>query len=335
MYLSWDVFAVMGITISFFIITIIFMLSYMFNSEFLKSWSKGEFLNIFITLILFGSLLSVMQLDIATNNLQSGRKYVNDLFDDVLGGLIKIISDMSVVSLIGSFSININPSGVLATQNQVESGKTGGGMPVSGYISLNPLVSPIITSFSSLQIYSFIPLLMIKLHILLIDFVADDALNPFPIFLALGIFLRAFKFSRGAGNTMIAIFLALYFILPTIYLFNLAIMNVVYGQYSPENIFKFQSFATGQAKKVAPDMMDVIASSLSDEGTGHFGTTTFGAKLIEMTSPGGSLYLFVMRFIMEGFMLPYLAIIIALAFAREIALTLGTNVDFSSLVRLV
>ncbi len=329
--IGWDLFAIMGITISFLVITIIFMFSYLFNNEFLKSWSRGEFLNVFITLLLFGSFLSILKLDIATDNLSSGREYVNSLFDDVLASLIKIISDLSTVSLLGSFSININPGGVLALQNQVE-GKSGG-PSASGYISLNAIFSPIITSFTNLQVYSFIPLLMIKLHVLLMDFVAEDAANlPFPIFLALGVFLRAFKFSRGAGNTMIAIFMALYLILPAFYMFNLGLMNVVYGRVAIDEIFEFQSFGKDTASNFLPEMISVVAEGISsDSGESE----DFAETLIEMTEPDGSMYLFVMRFIIEGFLLPYLAIIITLGFAREIALTLGTNVDFSSLVRLV
>jgi hypothetical protein len=97
MYLGWDTFAIMGITISFLIVTLIFMLSYLFNIEFLKSWSRSEFLNIFITLIMFGSLISILQLGIARENLSSGRSYVNSLFNDVLDIMINLISDISVL----------------------------------------------------------------------------------------------------------------------------------------------------------------------------------------------------------------------------------------------
>jgi len=346
MYLGWDTFAIMGITISFLIVTLIFMLSYLFNIEFLKSWSRSEFLNIFITLIMFGSLISILQLGIARENLSSGRSYVNRLFNDVLDIMINLISDISVISFIGSFSININPGGMIAMQNQVDTDKGGGGIPVSGYISMNSFVSPIITSFSNIQIYSFIPLLMIKLHILLIDFVADDVEDdvenvPFPIFLALGIFLRAFKFSRGAGNTMIAIFMALYLILPSIYLFNLGLMNVIYGNTGDKEIFEFHSFGEDATANFMPDLTGVLMDELSTgsdfdvSDVTEFNDSDLGEKMIEMTSPDGSLYNFIMRFVIEAFFLPYLSIIVTLGIAREFALSLGTNVDFSSLVRLV
>jgi hypothetical protein len=346
MYLSWDVFAIMGITISFLIVTLIFMLSYMFNSEFLKSWSRGEFLNIFITLILFGTLISIVQMGVLKENLNAGKDYVSDLFEDVIESQIKIISHLSLISFIGSFSININPGGVVATQNQVDGGT--GGVPLSGYISLNAFVSPIITSVSSIQIYSFIPLLMIKLHILLIEFVSMDAARTVPIFLGLGIFLRSFKFSRGAGNTMIAIFLALYLVLPTIYIFNLGLMNTVYGNTTTNKIFEFHSFNKdigygndGSASDFMPEMIEVLMQGISsdldisDMGSDAFKKTDFVSALMETTGPGGKLYNFIMRFVMEAFFLPYLSIIITLGIAREFALTLGSNVDFSSLVRLV
>ena len=66
--ITWEAFAMMGITISALIVTVVFMLSYMFNNEFLKSWSKSEFLNIFLTLIIFGSLLSLVRLPLFSNN---------------------------------------------------------------------------------------------------------------------------------------------------------------------------------------------------------------------------------------------------------------------------
>lgn len=341
MYLSWDVFAIMGITISFLIITLIFMLSYMFNSEFLKSWSRGEFLNVFLTLILFGILISIVQMGVLQENLNSGKEYVSDLFEDVIDSQIKIISHMSLISFFGSFSVNINPGGVIATQNQADGG--AGGLPLSGYISLNAFVAPIITSVSSLQIYSFIPLLMIKLHVLLIEYVASDAARAVPILIGLGIFLRSFKFSRGAGNTMIAIFLALYLVLPTIYLFNLGLMNTVYGNTTTNKIFEFQPSDKGDttASDFMPEMIDVLMQGISSDfkigeaGSEGYSDLEFAQTLISMVSPGGSLYNFTMRFIMEAFFLPYLSIIITLGIAREFALTLGSNVDFSSLVRLV
>lgn len=65
------------------------------------------------------------------------------------------------------------------------------------------------------------------------------------------------------------------------------------------------------------------------------GEVSFGEKVYSMLSPEGSIYGFVVRFMVEGLVLPYLAIIITLGIAREFAMTLGSNVDFSSLVRLV
>jgi len=184
--ITWDILALSGITISFLIVTLIYMLSYMFSNEFLKSWSREEFFNVFMTLILFGSIFSLVKLDLFANNINSADEYVGAVFSNVLNIQISIISDVSALSFISSLSFLLNPS-MLTSSSKGNAGNEGGQGkltdPLSVYISLAPFISPLITSLTSLQVYSFIPITMIKLHHLLIEFVNQDANRTFPILL--------------------------------------------------------------------------------------------------------------------------------------------------------
>lgn len=317
MELSWDMLALFGITLSFSITTIIFMLSYFFSNEFLKSWSREEFFNIFTTLLLFGTLFSLVNLDLFTSNVQEAKSYVNQIFHNALNIQIDMLSDVSTLSLIGSLSYSFNLNSIASMgkggTHDFEVGEFAGS--ISSSISLQPLLSPFTTSFSTLQVYSFVPMTMIKLHVLLIDFVEKDAGRSFPILLAMGIFLRAFKFTRNAGNTILALFISLYFILPVIYLFNESVINTVI-QPPPSNSF-------------LSELMNLMMNKITDNDS------YIGEDIFKMTLPTGKLYGFIVTFFIESFLLPYISIIIALGIAREFAMTLGSNVDFSSLVRLV
>ncbi len=384
--IGWDIFALMGITISFLIINIIFMLSYLLNNEFLKSWSREEFFNVFITLIMFGSLLSLVNLDLFKDNITQSKSYVSSVFKNARNIQVSILSDMAFLTLSSSLSFIMNLSALQALakgdttdakKNEAGAeaaasaptdssdppkegeGKSGDkGMDalgsVSAYISLSPILSPFLTSLSSMQVYSFVPVTMIKLHELLINFVYNDATRAggIPILLAAGIFLRAFKFSRNAGNTILALFISLYFVLPVIYLFNQALINtVIYNGNLGSDVDS--DFADNVGEGFTTRLIDLMSSEIKlaslgevvaedDSEANDEGVVTLGSKLYSRLSSKtgeddkpGELYSFVVRFFIEGFILPYLAIIIALGTAREFAMSLGSNVDFSSLVRLI
>lgn len=343
--LTWDLLALMGITLSFSIVTLIFMLSYLFNNEFLKSWSREEFFNVFITLLLFGSLLPLVKADLFVGNLSSAKNYVDAVFDNVLNIQIGIVSDISVISLISSLSFFLNLNALqsmgkggtedsnTASDDSNSDDGTGALDFISASITLHPLFSPFITSLTSLQVYSFVPITMIKLHVLLMDFIQKDASRTFPLLLAAGILLRAFKFTRNAGNTILALFISLFFVLPVIYLFNQGIVNIIMLEESldePPN-----SLDTAFVSKLMTIMMDEIKEISPSEEVGEDYGLTLGERLVKMVSAGGGIYNFLVRFFVEGFVLPYVSIIVALGIAREFAMTLGSNIDFSSLVRLV
>jgi hypothetical protein len=338
MLLTWDMLALMGITISFLIVTLVFMLSYMFSNDFLKSWSKEEFLNVFMTLILFGTLFSLVNLPIFRNNIDSANSYISSVFNNSISTQIDIIEDISVLSLISSLSFFINPNQIM-NQDKGAGGAGGAGNEnaasdsLSIYISLSPFVSPFLTSITSIQIYSMIPISMIKLHHLLIDFIRTDSLRTFPILLAAGLFLRAFKFTRNAGNTILALFIALYFVMPVIYLFNQALSNTVLGK-------SMRSPVTNEGDGFVTDLVDLLRNEIKGGWSLETGDildepSSIGDDLYKLVTKNGKMYKFIVRFFFEALLLPYLAIIISLGLAREFALSLGSNIDFSSLVRLV
>ena len=354
--LTWDILALMGITISFLLVTVIYMLSYMFQNEFLKSWSKSEFFNVFMTLILFGTLLSLINLELFKGNIDHAKEYIDYVFTNSLYTQNRIISDVSFLSTISSLSLMMNLNamqGMGKTSESADTGQDSSAMKddlmssLNSQISLSPFVSPFMTALTSIQVYSFVPITMIKLHQLLIDFVFNDVSRTFPLLLCAGLFLRAFKFTRNAGNTLIALFIALYFVMPVIYLFNQALVNVILYEeeedFSLEDLNKIPdiSFSENAGAPFVTEMVTLMASQIQTFSVSGAwkeamtGKSSMGESLIEMVSPLGSIYTFVVRFFIEGFVLPYLAIIITLGIAREFAMSLGSNIDFSSMLRLV
>ena len=132
----------------------------------------------------------------------------------------------------------------------------------------------------------------------------------------------------------------MYFVLPVLYLFNQALVNVVLGEEELNKEIKLdehenegKGFVTELSGIIIGDIKKLSLSSAlfpDDADDDSIGKTVY-----DYLSPAGKLYDFVIRFFIEGMILPYLSIIVALGLAREFALTLGSNVDFSSLVRLV
>jgi len=95
------------------------------------------------------------------------------------------------------------------------------------------------------------------------------------------------------------------------------------------------SLDTAFVSKLMTVMMDEIKEISPSEEVGEDYGDSIGERLVNMLSSGGGIYNFLVRFFVEGFVLPYVSIIVALGIAREFAMTLGSNIDFSSLVRLV
>lgn len=348
---TWNELAMFGVLASFLLSVLIYMLSYVVSSELLRAWARHELQSIFLTLILFASLISLASQSFISEYRNSGQKYLNDLFFDDVYCQFSMIAGMNTLIFLSSFSVNINPSilnikGAVSQTNEPQSGaqdtqnsQTNKGQELEGFmksitsgISLGAIFQPLTTTFSDLQMLLAIPFTFLQFHIQLLGIISSKGTA---LILPLGIFLRAFKFTRHGGNLLIALFISLYFILPAMYLFNKGLMQEVFGLGNNMDV----------CKNSEPTLINEFAGPLMKEtGFGSLGGIPMEGKLSEKIiskaenlsyKANSDFAILFLRVGVESTLLPMLAIIISLGLAREFALLLGSDIDFSQLIRVV
>lgn len=347
--IGWTELALVGITLAYLIAVVVYMLSYIISSELMRAWARNEVQNLIFTLILFATLGVLANLDFVsgkgTGYIHAGAAYLSTLYSDSISCTTSMMQEVNAYSVLGSVSVGIGPE-LFAVETatpaiHADSQKVGGSSEVLRLnnealdkvvnmglgFSLAPFISPINTMVSQIMQYLTIPLGMMQLHILLMNLIKTHGAK---VFLPLGILLRAFKFSRNAGNLIIALFIAFYFILPAAYLFNKSLMKEAIGNYK-------DTICGDGAPSMFGEVLHIYATS-SNLGFGINPDIDVNVGQIidrPLTYSGSALKKVILRIGIEGTMLPFFAIILTLGIAREFAATLGSDVDFSQLVRVV
>ncbi|MEM0437845.1 MAG: hypothetical protein QXU54_00935 [Candidatus Micrarchaeia archaeon] len=346
---EWTELALMGITLAYLIAVIIYMLSYIISSELMRAWARNEIQNLIFTLILFATLGVLASLDFVsgkdTGYINEGEKYLGTLYNDSIACTTSIMQEVNTYSILGSVSVGVGPE--LFAVESITPATSADSQKVSGssevlYLnadaldkvsnmglgfSLAPFISPINTMVSQIMQYLTIPLGMMQLHILLISLIKKHGVT---VFLPVGVLLRAFKFSRNAGNLIIALFIALYFILPAAYLFNKNLMKEALDEYK-------DTICGDGAPSMFGEVLHIYAKSSNlGYGINPDIDVDVGQIIDKPLTYGGSAFKkVILRIGIEGTMLPFFAIVLTLGIAREFAATLGSDIDFSQLVRVV
>ncbi|MCX8200348.1 MAG: hypothetical protein N3G76_02670 [Candidatus Micrarchaeota archaeon] len=348
---TWNELAMFGVLASFLLSVLIYMLSYLISSELLRAWARHEIQSVFITLILFASLMSLAQEPFITEYRNSGLEYLKNLYFDGVYCQFSMISGMNALALLSSVTLSINPTifNLKGSVNQANEPKSsaeqsekskgregqaqaGDRSAVTAGISFGPVLQPLMSAFSDLQGLIFIPFTFLQFHIQLLEIIGNKGIT---LLLPLGIFLRAFKFTRHGGNLLIALFIALYFILPAMYLFNKGLMQERFGLGNDMKICE-KSKPKLIAEFAGPVMKEAGFSEVAGIGGDGGLSKAILSEAEKLTYKAGSDFatLF-LRVGAESTILPMLAIIISLGLAREFALLLGSDVDFSQLIRVV
>ncbi|MCX8205789.1 MAG: hypothetical protein N3H30_01010 [Candidatus Micrarchaeota archaeon] len=345
-FLGWNELALACVAIAYLFAVLVYMLSYIITSELMRAWARSEMQNIIFTLILFATLSTLAALPFISGDkntkgyVYEGKEYLGVLYNDSTACITNSMRDANALAVLGSTSISIS-SLIFGLQSPTYKDSSGqivkytypGDITSMGSmgVSLAPFISPITTMVSNVQQYSMIPIGMIKLHLLLIDFIIRNGTS---ILLPVGIAMRAFKFSRNAGNMIIALFIALYFVLPAAYLFNRGLLQEVTGDYKAELCSDPLDSPSllGEMVAMLTQNWGFDPSKMLDRSI----TVNIEEIVPEKLTFGGSgLSKLALRVGIEGFLLPFFSIILTLGIAREFAASLGSDVDFSQLVRVV
>lgn len=188
---NWQNMAVLAITVALMVLGLLYALGHIFDSNELKFLAKDEFAQIFWTMFLVGAFASFQGAYIgfsqeASNTISDMQSTLSTL-NDKLGGAAMEVGEEGSKSIYCSFSA-------------VGFGTAACG----GYRMLAPLLSQAFqltaTAFAELNAMKF-----------LMDSANTWLMN---LLFPLGVFLRTFKYTRGAGNSLIATSMAFYVVLP-------------------------------------------------------------------------------------------------------------------------
>jgi hypothetical protein len=142
--------------------------------------------------------------------------------------------------------------------------------------------------------------------------------NLITVLLPLGIFLRIFPLTRGAGSAVLAVAIGFGVFLPIAYIINRDIGEEVCGTES----FEWSELIGRMSGKLQDPsgLIDYLRENLrlpgEEDEDGFFG-------------------IFVCKYGIEGFLIPFFAYVMILNLIRHLAEIMGTHIDLSTLVRIV
>ncbi|HQT45152.1 MAG TPA: hypothetical protein PLO51_04180 [Candidatus Micrarchaeota archaeon] len=272
------------------------------------------------------------------DHLYKANEYASMVQWTMLSNFISLNVFNIVLSVYGSLQINIRP----------------GGFGIS--FSIAPLFRPIMDGMGLIMNFLVGAWGEWAAQVFLLDFISKQMLA---IFLPLGVFLRAFPFTRSAGGAIIALAIGLYFVYPVCLIANKAIADAHYGSYMDQNgnlnchitpvTPCFYDIQIKQSIKDFASSMGVIAGGIGGASlfTYLVGIKSYG--LLALAGPAFSaailvalgmiLYNFVFQLsyiiLIMSLILPIFNLFILMTSIREIAKFLGSDLNISALLRLI
>lgn len=318
---AWNANLLLVGLIVFLIVTGLYMISVAFNLPNLKQWCKGEYMQVVVTFLLAGSMVAMITVlwpmlastMIMTYNfanpsdntfsqgmLLDGDKYVDPFefvqayISQVLLGCEKTVyRTLYVLNLFFEFSQNLSVDTLGAEQL--------GGWYASAYTGFFKYTAAHITN---LMILNYV-------QIRLLTFIK----YTMPLVMTMGLLLRAFPLSRGAGGLLLAAGFGFFFVYPV----SLAMMMLF--QPLPQ-----QSACTTFTPPVSinPSMNTV---ALVNRGE----IIRYSGKMVEEQDKISGLLEkaknFVVLFYLQGAFFPVVALIITFTFIRQMGAVLGADLN--------
>ncbi|MCX6771995.1 MAG: hypothetical protein NTX79_08165 [Candidatus Micrarchaeota archaeon] len=298
----------LALLIPTFIVAIAYMASYAFNTPSLRAILQDELLQILATgavaLTLVGTQLVVDQYVVATlqasgaagSNIDGVMAAAADKINSLSAGTASVLQNMQDVSMAlgkeASKGVFCNFMGVGFSLSNCS--------PFNAYrgsLTASAFTSTVALSDTAAQSY----LLSLARNF------------GFTVIIPLGLLLRCFRASRGAGGALIAIGFGFYTVYPAVIL---ATDNLLHNGTPPN--------APSIPKVGACDPMETsVSTSLSE-------FTDYGDQLTDYTSTKALAYFVLVRVLF----LSILNLIITLGFIRMFANMIGSDIDVSSLARI-
>jgi len=316
---TWMNVAALAVVTSAIILAIVYMLGVGFDVNELKFLAHEEVYQLLATIIMIGVLAGAQAwLDSLTPGLGlPGGLSFQDGSLSVLSN--ELANQKNAYDGLYDFSVGLGKQSSKSYYCALE----GVGFTANPCNSLRALVSPVSLAFQALS------LSITELNSLttLLNFSKQYA---FALLLPLGILLRTFKITRGAGGLFIGLGVALYLFLPMAVLF----MNVVLD---PGNAGYNPHFGSAPTYGYGKDDLTLPSASCDETKFGTFGGGVSYDNLDTATAEFNALEtkinVYVYLFLIRGTMTTVVGLLTLYASLRAVSKLAGAEIDLSALAR--
>ena len=331
---AWQGIAIIALFVAATILIIFFLLSYAVDSREMRAMVAGELFQVFIGLVIIASFVGiegfadeVIGPGLAdyfgappdTTHIEYAILVTNST-SNYLWDYAKVFSHNTVMPLgaLSSISSNCIFLGLALTYN----GCASMAVPFSSAtLALRVLTTAILMLNSQLVLLSL----------------ANSFF--FPVLLPVGLFLRCFHFTRGAGGLLIAIAVAFYFIYPFAVLLTKGMADSVVDEYTGEPIYGDPDPPYFEAPEVFSASFDIPGdcnpvSYKSGFGGGYGATFEYTKDAIKEVMNDDLINSLLFQFMVAGLFTALLNVLIAISAVGALARLFGAEVDVSALARI-
>ncbi len=332
----WQDVCLLGILISFFTISLLYMASQVFGNQGLAAWCKKEIFQVIVTALIFGGIFGFISFtcgffkpsffislddngdgipDHPDDMFQYGTSYLEWLRDTsytiyaemaVLNSYVVKTTSTYVYQSPGGLGVNLRPLMGLSS--------------LSGILSFSMstlLVGGVLTTIAQLRMLRVIQLMM------------------FNMILPIGLLARCFEPFRRFGGSMIAIAIGLFIFYPFLLMLN--------GGLVKNNFITDASIiqANTQVTSTTPDSLETANQRDVDARDPNYNNPdplNSGAGYTSMSSYGNlfqALYKLGARNLIAALFLPILNFILLITFIRNLSRALGEEVDITNVTRMI
>jgi len=301
---AWLPVAALGVLVAFLLAALAYMVGYGFDMRELRMWAKSELLQALASAVLVGFLIVMSQIMLdegmavilgqSTNPFAIGHRYLNHM------------SDYLVDKYRWAYGLNWLPE---MTSSFYLFSNTGGPERYP-FLFLKPIFSdPLhLAGHFIIQI-----LMVIYFQQALLSFFQQ---KMFTVVLPLGVFLRIFPITRGAGGLLIAIAIGFFIVYPTMFAFV--------AKMTGENMAMSDVMNTGSASTVGVDFTQFSACEQDFESMAEISENMVSPAVISKVNQFHS---FVPPIILKSVFYPMIIFAVTISFIRIAAPLLGSDIS--------
>ncbi|MFH1520513.1 MAG: hypothetical protein ABID61_02620 [Candidatus Micrarchaeota archaeon] len=334
---GWQLLAGAAIITSLCAIVVIYMFGEGFGIQEVKFLAKEEIYQLIITTVMVVGFIGFMQ----------GADDISKSFSDGKSANLQILADQKINASFTSLVSTTENIRDQARKIALESSKNsycnimGAGMTMNGCGAYRVLL-PSISLASMTLTMGLGELHALRMLLLMGTKYAFTLLLPF------GIFLRTFKFTRGAGGLFIAMAVALYFILP----FTIIFFQYMFDEFEklpasahfqkpPEftgpncDPFNALPLHDGEGAEMAADPSKIFDyDSSSGQGTGIEGNEANAMHILQDFA-GNAMEYYIYHVLIKATLAVIISVLVTVLSIQRITAIAGTEMDMSVLSRLV